>query len=91
MKQLHIWVSGFVQGVGYRAFTRHEARRRKLTGWVKNLPDGRVESVMQGPEHKLKEMIQACEIGSYFAQVGSIVVEWEEVTEQFTEFTIIRK
>jgi acylphosphatase len=91
MKQLHIWVSGFVQGVGYRAFTRHESRRRKLTGWVKNLPDGRVEAVMQGPEHKLKEMIQACEKGSYFAQVRNIVVEWEESPEVFKEFTIIRK
>ncbi|HRN96588.1 MAG TPA: acylphosphatase [Candidatus Levybacteria bacterium] len=90
MKQLHIWVSGFVQGVGYRAFTRHEARRRKLYGWVKNLPDGRVEAVMQGPEYKLREMIQACEKGSYFAQVGNIVVEWEDPAEDFSEFTIIR-
>ena len=91
MKQLHILVSGFVQGVGYRAFTRHEARRRKLKGWVKNLPDGRVEAVMQGPEEKLREMIHACEKGSYFAQVQNVVVEWEDPTEVFTEFIIIRQ
>lgn len=91
MKQLHILVSGFVQGVGYRAFTRHEARRRKLKGWVKNLPDGRVEAVMQGPEEKLREMIRACEKGSYFAQVQNVVVEWEDTTEAFTEFIIIRQ
>jgi acylphosphatase len=90
MKQMHIWVSGFVQGVGYRAFTRHESRRRKLTGWVKNLPDGRVEALIQGPENKLKEMIQACEKGSYFAQVRDVVVEWELPTESFQEFTILR-
>lgn len=90
MKELHVLVSGFVQGVGYRAFTRHESRRRKLTGWVKNLPDGRVEAVIQGPEDKLQEMLKACKKGSFFAQVKDVVVEWKEPTNVFTEFTILK-
>lgn len=90
MKQVHLWISGFVQGVGYRAFVRKTARELDLTGWVKNLPDRRVEAVVQGPEDKLQTLVKKCESGSYFAQVKNVVVEWEEVTEPFTEFTIIR-
>ncbi len=90
MKQVHLWISGFVQGVGYRANTRHHARKLGLTGWVKNLQDGRVEALVQGPEEKLIQLIRLCEEGSYFSQVKNIVVEWEEITEKFDEFTIIR-
>lgn len=90
MKQVHLWISGFVQGVGYRANTRHHARKLGLTGWVKNLQDGRVEALVQGPEEKLIQLIRLCEKGSYFSQVKNIVVEWEEITEKFDEFTIIR-
>jgi acylphosphatase len=88
MKQVHLWISGFVQGVGYRAHTRHEAKKRGLTGWVTNLPDRRVEAVIQGPEEKLQEMIELAKKGSYFAQVNEVVVEWEEVTEKLEGFEI---
>ena len=88
MRQIHLYISGFVQGVGYRANTRHKARKLDLSGWVKNLPDGRVEAVAQGPEEKLKKLIKLCEKGSYFAQVQDIVVEWEDPTEEFAVFGI---
>lgn len=91
MKQIHLYISGFVQGVGYRAHTRYKARQLGLVGWVKNLSDGRVEAVIQGPEDKLHAIIKICEKGSYFAQVKDIVVEWEEVTGKFDEFVIIRE
>ena len=90
MKQVHLWISGFVQGVGYRAHTRREARKRGLTGWVTNLADRRVEAVIQGPEDKLKEMITLAKNGSYFAQVQNVVVEWEEITEKFEDFQVIK-
>lgn len=91
MKQAHIWVSGFVQGVGFRAFTQREARKRSLVGWVKNLPDRRVEAVIQGPEESIRELITALEKGSYFSDVKNIVVEWEEKEEVGDDFVIIRE
>lgn len=91
MKQIHLYISGFVQGVGYRAHTRYKAKQLGLVGWVKNLPDGRVEAVIQGSEEKLKKMMKLCEKGSYFAQVKEIVVEWEDPAKKFSEFTIIRE
>jgi acylphosphatase len=91
MKQIHVWISGFVQGVGYRVFTRKECKKRKFVGWVTNLPDGKVEAVIQSEDaQKLKEFLSTLEKGSYFAQVQNIVVEWEEPTESFQEFTILR-
>lgn len=47
--RVHVLVSGRVQGVWFRSSTRDEAARRGLTGWVRNLPDGRVEAEVQGP------------------------------------------
>lgn len=91
MKQMHVWVSGFVQGVGYRVFTRKQARKRLFTGWVKNLPDGRVEAIVQSEnEQELRAFIPVLEKGSYFAQVKAVVVEWEVPSEMFAEFTILR-
>lgn len=50
MVAYRVYVSGIVQGVGYRAFTKRLAHSYGLTGWVKNLPDGRVEAFVQGDE-----------------------------------------
>ena len=91
MKQIHVWISGFVQGVGYRVFTAKEAKKLKFTGWVQNLPDGRVEAIIQArDEKKLKDFISLLEKGSYFAQVRNIVVEWEHPTEVYSDFVIHR-
>lgn len=62
-KRAHVYVSGRVQGVFFRATTRDEARSRGITGWVKNLPDGRVEAVFEGEEKKVQEMIDFCHEG----------------------------
>ncbi len=86
MRQAHIFVSGFVQGVGYRAYTRSKARKLSLTGWVRNLTDERVEAVIQGDEAKIRLLLKICRRGPFFAKVEEIVVEWEEVTEAFPEF-----
>ncbi len=85
MKQIHILISGFVQGVGFRAFTVKKARNLGLTGWVRNLKDGRVEAVVQGEEEKLKELLDYINKGSYFSEVKNVLVKEEKMVEKFVE------
>ncbi|MFB6070474.1 MAG: acylphosphatase [Halanaeroarchaeum sp.] len=77
----HVFVSGTVQGVYYRANTRDAARERDLDGWVKNLDDGRVEAVFEGPETVVEEMVEWCHTGSPAADVESVEVEYGEPTD----------
>lgn len=86
MKQAHVFISGFVQGVGYRAYVRSKARKIGLCGWVRNLSDGRVEVVLQGEDGKINSLLKLLKKGPFFANVTDIVVDWEEKTVQFDEF-----
>lgn len=86
MKQAHVYISGFVQGVGFRAYVRSKARKMGVTGWVRNLSDGRVEGVFQGEKEKVEELINKCKRGPFFSNTKNIVVEWEELKEKFNEF-----
>lgn len=76
----HVFVSGTVQGVFYRANTREQARKRGVDGWVKNLDDGRVEAVFEGPESAVDSMIEWCHDGSPAASVTDVTVSMEEPT-----------
>ncbi|MFC6872228.1 acylphosphatase [Halobellus marinus] len=76
----HVFVSGRVQGVYYRASTRDAARERGVDGWVKNLDDGRVEAVFEGDESAVEEMIEWCHTGSSAASVEDVEVSYEEPT-----------
>ena len=73
----HVFVSGTVQGVYYRANTRDQARDRGIDGWVKNLEDGRVEAIFEGPEADVESMVEWCHEGSPRAQVTDVQVEYE--------------
>lgn len=85
--QKHIFISGRVQGVGFRAFTRKEASSRGITGWVKNLADGRVEIKIQGESEDIKDMIRRIKEGPSFARVDDIEVSDEEI-ENFDRFEV---
>lgn len=74
----HVYVSGNVQGVFYRATTRDTARETGVDGWVRNLDDGRVEAVFEGPEEAVREMVNWCETGSPAADVDRVDVEFED-------------
>lgn len=78
-KRLHVYVSGEVQGVFYRDSARSEADRLGVDGWVKNLPDGRVEAVFEGDVAAVDEMLGWCERGPDHAEVRSIDTKEEEV------------
>lgn len=75
----HIWVSGRVQGVFFRAYTEDEAVARGLAGWVRNARDGRVEAVFEGEKSAVDSMIQWCHRGSPASRVTGVEVRWEEV------------
>lgn len=74
----HVYVSGTVQGVFYRATTRDEARDRGVDGWVRNLDDGRVEAVFEGPESAVQALVEWCHTGSSAADVTAVDVTHED-------------
>ena len=76
--QAHVFISGKVQGVGYRYYTSRQAQYLKLNGWVKNLPDGRVEAVFEGKRPMVERMIQWCHRGSPNAVVADVTVKLQE-------------
>jgi len=78
MVQVRIFISGYVHGVGFRAFVQREALKRNLTGWVRNLSDRRVEAVIQGEKEKIEEVIALCHTGPVMAEVKSVNVTWKE-------------
>jgi acylphosphatase len=67
-----VTIRGHVQGVGFRAWTEHEARRRALEGWVRNRRDGSVEAVFAGAPEAVADMIGACRRGPAHARVDAV-------------------
>jgi acylphosphatase len=76
--RVRIAVTGIVQGVAFRHSTLVEARRLGLDGWVRNLPDGRVEAVAEGPRARLESLVAWCWRGPPAARVSQVAVEWGE-------------
>ncbi|HXX56742.1 MAG TPA: acylphosphatase [Thermodesulfovibrionales bacterium] len=74
----HLLISGRVQGVYYRGFARDIASRFGLAGWVRNLNDGRVEALFEGPRDDIEKAIAHCRSGPPGARVDDIEVEWHE-------------
>jgi acylphosphatase len=83
-----IFVSGDVQGVGYRFFTQRVAEELKLSGWVCNLPDGRVQVEIEGPRAKVEELLARLRVGPRLASVTDVAVTWKAATGSARGFTI---
>jgi len=84
----HARVFGRVQGVGFRYTAADEARRRRLTGWVRNLDSGVVEAVFQGPRIAVEDILRWCRDGPSGAYVREVRVGWDEPLEAFAAFEI---
>ena len=84
----HILINGRVQGVFFRASTQETARNLGLKGWVRNLPDGNVEAVFEGPSKKVKEAVQWCYKGPPGSSVSKIDEKWSKHTGEFKDFSI---
>ncbi len=88
MKSLHVYISGRVQGVFFRASTQSKARQLNLTGWVKNTGDGGVEAYFEGDEAKIEEMHAWCRQGPPAAVVTNVEYREEPYSGTFSDFTI---
>jgi acylphosphatase len=84
-----ILISGLVQSVFFRREITDLAKRLGLSGWVRNLRDGQVETTAEGEKAMLDELIRFCHIGPVGARVRSVEVEWSDYTGEFHGFKII--
>lgn len=84
----HVFVSGRVQGVFFRSRTRYEAKRRNVTGWVRNLSDGRVEAVFEGEKDDVEMLIRFCNGGPPGARVTKVETLREKYAGEFADFRI---
>jgi acylphosphatase len=89
-RRVHVFISGRVQGVGFRDFTQAAAQRRGLTGWVQNLDDGRVEAVIEGPADKAAELLELVKHGPPAARVDKVETADETPTGEFKVFEVRR-
>lgn len=87
-ERLHAWVEGSVQGVGFRFFVIQHAEELKLTGWVRNLWDGRVEVVAEGPHASLQKLLNHLKEGPRSASVSQVATEWLPASNEFTDFNV---
>ncbi|MGM0509816.1 MAG: acylphosphatase [Thermoplasmatota archaeon] len=90
MIRKHVFFEGKVQGVFFRANTRDKAREVGIEGWVKNLRDGRVEAIFEGPEEKVDRVIEWCKNHQPHARVDGVEIEVEEASGEFNEFFVKR-
>ena len=84
----HVFISGRVQGVFFRYETKRLAIRLGVFGWVRNLPDGRVEALFEGERDDVEKMIKFCYRGPPGAIVRDVKVFWEKPTGEFDSFQI---
>ena len=87
-ERAHVYVAGQVQGVFFRDSTREKAEQLGLTGWVKNLPDGRVEALFEGPSERIREMIRWCEQGPPHAEVEDVDTQFAVSEGDLTSFEV---
>ena len=85
--RIHIFISGSVQGVFFRAYLKKQAEKLNLTGWARNLADGRVEAVFEGAEKQIKTIMELCQKGSPASEVEKIEIT-KEKEESLRKFEI---
>ena len=85
----HVFISGIVQGVFFRQKTKQQAQNLDVTGWVRNLDDGRVEAVFEGEEQSVKELVDFCRKGPKGAFIRNVDVVFETFSGEFQNFSVV--
>jgi acylphosphatase len=88
MKRLEATIYGRVQGVSFRYYTRREAQKLGLSGWVANQPDGAVRVVAEGDDTALQQFVAYLHQGPAMAHVTQVDMVWAEATQEFSQFSI---
>ncbi len=88
LARAHILVGGLVQGVAFRAATIDAARRLGVNGWVRNLPDGRVEAEAEGARDRVEALVAWCRRGPPSARVDDLQVTWSPARGDLGPFAL---
>ena len=88
MIAIHVFISGLVQGVGFRYSIKHKATMLDLTGWAKNTDDGKVEVFCQGDKKGIDKMLAFCKEGPPLARVDDVVIEESDTRDHLAGFEI---
>jgi acylphosphatase len=88
LSRIHVFVSGRIQGVAYRFFAERRAAEIPVTGWVRNLRDGRVEIVAEGRKVDLERFLEFLRQGPRMAKVDGLDLLWEDYRGEFKDFRI---
>ena len=86
--RIHVWVTGHVQGVGFRSFVQQSGVLLKLTGWVRNVGIDTVETVAEGPREGLEKFLEGVKKGPRAGRVDEARIEWEIAIGEFQNFGI---
>lgn len=88
MLRARLVITGLVQGVGFRSYTRNNAKSLGLKGYVRNTKSGKVEVVVEGYEKQIDDLLDLLHKGPFHSQVENIDVIWEDPTNEFKDFTV---
>ena len=88
MKQIHVFITGRVQGVFFRQSTRVMAIKNNVNGWVRNLDDGRVEIIAQGEEQDIDNLSNWCRTGPANSRVDEFELQEESIAQEFENFEV---
>ncbi len=86
--RVHAFISGRVQGVAFRWETQRVAEKHRVKGWVRNLPDRRVEAVFEGSRPQVNAVLDWCRQGPAISRVDEVDIQWEEFKGDFEGFSI---
>jgi acylphosphatase len=86
--RIHIFVSGKVQGVGFRAYVQHSAKKLGLSGWVRNVGYSQVETIAEGNPEILKRFVEVLRSGPRRGRVDDLSLRWEDPLGDFKDFDL---
>lgn len=86
--RVHALISGKVQGVFFRGSAKEKAEKLGISGWIKNLRDGRVEAIFEGDKENINKMIEWAKKGPIGAKIEDFNLSWEDYKGDFSEFSI---